>query len=79
MASDNLRPIVQLYFLIKEGNCSSSKTIQEKFSVSSRTAYRYVHILKKRFNAPIDYDLVQGGYYLTDPDWDIVKELKNRK
>ncbi|MFL5626914.1 MAG: hypothetical protein ACJ788_15130, partial [Ktedonobacteraceae bacterium] len=67
------------HFHKKKLNRTYNKNIKEKYNISSRTAYRYVHILKKRFNAPIDYDLVQGGYYLTDPGWDIVKELKNRK
>ncbi|HYT44273.1 MAG TPA: HTH domain-containing protein [Methylomirabilota bacterium] len=77
MAQDNLRLMVQLYFLIKDGHYPSNKTIQEKFNVSSRTAYRYIHILKNRFHAPIAYDLDQKGYYSTEPDWDFVRELQH--
>jgi len=77
MAQDSLRLMVQLYFLIKDGHYPSNKTIQEKFNVSSRTAYRYINILKERFNAPIDYDLDRKGYYSTEPDWDFVGELQH--
>ena len=40
-------------------------------SVSTRTLARDIDTLKDEFNAPIDFNYEENGYYLTDPTWDL--------
>jgi len=41
------------------------------YSLSARTLQRDIAFLKSEYNAPIEYDYTQKGYYLTIPDWSI--------
>lgn len=48
--------------------------------VSKRTILRDISDLREMFNAPIEYDQDRNGYYLSDPDWELMKDyLGNRK
>lgn len=43
----------------------------EPYACSPRTVMRDIKTLKEEFNAPIAYDPVQRGYYLTNPNWEL--------
>ncbi len=43
----------------------------EPYACSPRTVMRDIKTLKEVFNAPIAYDPVQRGYYLTNPNWEL--------
>ena len=39
------------------------------YSISRKTLQRDIEFLKSAYGAPIEYDYVEKGYYLTDPEW----------
>jgi predicted DNA-binding transcriptional regulator YafY len=39
-------------------------------SCTEKTIHRDIQALKNEFNAPIEFDSVQNGYFLTDPEWE---------
>ena len=41
------------------------------YKLSSRTFLRDIDFLKSEYNAPIEYDYTEKGYFLTIPDWSI--------
>lgn len=40
------------------------------YAISQKSIQRDVAYLKKEYNAPIEYDAEQRGYYLSDPNWE---------
>ena len=48
------------------------------YNITQKTIQRDVLFLKSDYGAPIEYDFVRRGYYLTDPTWNLdVPVLKN--
>lgn len=41
------------------------------YNVTQKTVQRDVNFLKYEYNAPIEYDFNQRGYFLTDPEWNL--------
>ena len=44
---------------------------------STRTIMRYIETLKNEYNAPIEYDPVNRGYFLVNPGWELNVPLVN--
>ena len=72
-----LRTVAEL----KQNSYPNSKSLADRFriadleenlniSCSDRTVQRDIDVLKKDFSAPIQFDSVQNGYYLTNTDWE---------
>ena len=80
MKKYNIRRIKHLIAMLKENrypNFSRFVAEMKKMDVagvcklSSRTFLRDIAFLKSEYNAPIEYDYSNKGYYLTIPDWSI--------
>lgn len=41
------------------------------YNITQKTIQRDVVFLKNDYGAPIEYDFVRRGYYLTDPAWNL--------
>ena len=80
MKKYNIRRIKHLVAMLKENrypNFPRFVAEMKKIDVagvcklSSRTFLRDIAFLKSEYNAPIEYDYSNKGYYLTIPDWSI--------
>jgi predicted DNA-binding transcriptional regulator YafY len=63
MEAGRLRALVWLYKGLKAGQQFSRKAIEQRFNISSRTARRYIRILREIFEVPIIYDSQKNRYY----------------
>lgn len=72
-----LRTVAEL----KKNSYPNSKNLADKFrtadleeniniACSDRTVQRDIETLKKDFSAPVEFDPVQNGYYLTNTNWE---------
>jgi predicted DNA-binding transcriptional regulator YafY len=71
MRPKQLERLMCEHVLIRDGHYPSSQTFRKYFKVSSRTAYRDIHILRSIFKAPVDYDHFKHGFYYTKVGWNI--------
>jgi predicted DNA-binding transcriptional regulator YafY len=69
--SSKLERIYQMNWLIRSGSYPSVKTFRERFEVRERTIYEDLNFLRNRLEAPLKYSRRYGGYYYTDPTWDL--------
>ena len=81
MKKYNIRKIKHLVAMLKENrypNFPRFVAEMKKMDVagvcklSSRTFLRDIAFLKSEYNAPIEYDYSNKGYYLTIPDWRLI-------
>lgn len=56
--------------LIAQGDYPNSFRLAEQMEVSPRTVKRYLDYLREQ-NAPLENDRKRGGYYFTDPFWQL--------
>ena len=80
MQKYNIRRIKHLIAMLKENRYPNfprfiaeikKMDIAGVCKLSSRTFLRDIAFLKSEYNAPIEYDYSNKGYYLTIPDWSI--------
>lgn len=80
MKKYNIRRIKHLIAMLKENRYPNfprfvaemkKMDIAGVCKLSSRTLLRDIAFLKSEYNAPIEYDYSNKGYYLTIPDWSI--------
>ena len=80
MKKYNIRRIKHLIAILKENRYPNfprfvaemkKMDIAGVCKLSSRTLLRDIAFLKSEYNAPIEYDYSNKGYYLTIPDWSI--------
>ena len=80
MKKYNIRRIKHLIAMLKENRYPNfprfiaemkKMDIAGAYKLSSRTFLRDIEFLKSEYNAPIEYDYSNKGYYLTIPDWSI--------
>ena len=80
MKKYNIRRLKHLVAMLKENrypNFSSFVAEMKKldiagvYKLSNRTFLRDIAFLKSEYNAPIEYDYTEKGYFLTIPDWSI--------
>ena len=57
------------YFIKMFGDLDYNPNINTSINCTDRTIKRDIEILKKDFEAPIDFDFRENGYYLTDKEW----------
>ena len=56
--------------LIAKGNCPNARDLAGEMEISLRTVKRYLDNLRE-CGAPLDNDRKKGGYYFTDPFWQL--------
>lgn len=56
---------------IKNGHYPNTTDLCREFEVSRSTMMRDIEFLQNRYNAPIEYDYANKGYYYTDPSFTI--------
>ena len=80
MKKYNIRRIKHLVAMLKENRYPNfprfiaemkKMDIAGVYKLSSRTFLRDIDFLKSEYNAPIEYDYTEKGYFLTIPDWSI--------
>lgn len=52
---------------IRSGTYPSVGKMMDEYGVSRRTIMRDLEFLRERYEAPLAYDKIRGGYYYTDP------------
>lgn len=73
MALKQIERIVYFHKMILEGLYPSSRSIKERFNVTTRTAYRDIKLLRSQFNAPLEYDHLKHGYYYSRRNWNFLE------
>lgn len=63
--------LFQVADYIKNSHYPNAPELCKKFEVSRSTMMRDIEFLQTRYNAPIEYDFVNRGYYYTDPTFTI--------
>ena len=63
--------LFQVADYIKNSHYPNATELCKKFEVSRSTMMRDIEFLQTRYNAPIEYDFVNRGYYYTDPTFTI--------
>lgn len=63
MKCNRLQALLWLHEQLRKGQHFSRRAIEQQFNISSRTARRYIDILRKVFKAPIIYDDKANCYY----------------
>ncbi len=69
--SSKLERIVQMNLLIRSGSFPTIATFRNRFEIGERTIYEDLAFLRDRLGAPLKHDRRRGGYYYTDPTWDL--------
>lgn len=67
--------IIQIDDDIRSGNYPSVSFLMQKHGVSRRTILRDIEFLRDRYNAPVEVDRIQGGYYYSDSTFAIKNVL----
>lgn len=61
--------LLQLAEYIRTEHYPNAPKIGKHFEISRSTVMRDIEFLQTRYNAPIEYDYVNKGYYYTDPTY----------
>ena len=80
MASDinKMTRLLKLVSMLRKNSFPNHTTLEKElraldatgqFKISQKTIQRDVLYLQAEYNAPIDFDYHNNGYYLKDPDW----------
>ncbi len=59
--------IIEIDRMIRSGSYPNASRLKAHFEVSRATIMRDIEFLRDRYNAPLEYDPMQNGYYYTDP------------
>lgn len=59
--------IIWLHKRIKDGYYPNAVRLSERFGISHRQAQRDCDYLRRKLNAPIEFDRSRQGYYYTEP------------
>lgn len=59
--------IVWLHKRIKDGYYPNAVRLSERFGISHRQAQRDCDYLRRKLNAPVEFDRSRQGYYYTEP------------
>ncbi len=58
----NIQKMKHFIYLVQKERTGNPLEAARKLEVSERMIYNYVAILKKEFNAPIDYNRIKKSY-----------------
>jgi predicted DNA-binding transcriptional regulator YafY len=61
----------KIHLLIADGNYPNTQRLAEGLGVNARTIKRDITALRDRFNAPLDFDRFQNGFYYTHRNWQL--------
>lgn len=61
--------IARIHEFIKSGSYPNCKDLADELENDSATIHRDIEILRNDFNAPVEFDQAENGYYYTDPDF----------
>ena len=74
-----IRRIVEIDKLIREGNCPVKSRLAIKFGVDERTIYRDFENMREIWKAPIDFNRKTKTYYYTEPTYFLPAVLLNER
>jgi len=77
--SDQFERIIWFHERLKEGSYPSAESLAERFGIPLANAYRDIERFKKKYNAPLEYHAARGGFYYSDPKFELLQEVAEPK